>query len=507
MDGLNTDILGKSILLPLVSSFVGTALLLIVSSKFSIYARQDHRRKQTKSIPLLGGVAINLSLLIFLSFQSLHFHNFNFNFILGAFALSLFLGVIDDIYELNSINKFLVQNFIAIILIYATRNHVTPIQQFITDNTYIAYSLQWFWIMGLLNSINLIDGLDGLASGIGMIVLSFLTLQFYSQTGFYDPFSIAAIFAIAGFYLFNKHPAKIYLGEVGTTTIAIMIYLSSIKLSTNSSSFISIAAPILAVGIPALDTLVAIIRRSRRRMSLATADREHIHHRLLRLGFSHQTVVQIIYGLTIYLCLLSYSLFPEGKFYLLNAVLGVIGIVIAIFLTVLAERKLYTYLKNFGNQMLQVMDTQNYGRMTSYIRMENLHDQQIKFQAFRVNLDLTVQNLLADSPGRIRTFYTEIASYLRTNILNSELYFESSTMLVVIHKSSHNDPKKLSKNDLLQELKTLESEISLSLYLDRQKTLEEIYFNPHEAFQINNKLYTSSSTHKTHSHKALSKES
>lgn len=477
MEGYSSVQLWMMIALPLLTSLVVTYLLFKFAPNLKIFAPEDHRRKQTQSTPLLGGLGIHagtLITLLLISVSGSNPHGISFGYLLLALLFTMFVGVADDRFEIDSKAKFLGQNIIAFSLLLAIRGIETPIQHYISDHPIVVLAIQWFWIMGLLNSMNLIDGLDGLASGIGIITLGFLNFLYWEQTGHVSPYATGATLSILGFYFWNRHPARIYLGESGSMLVGIHIFVASMVLNSNSTSFFTIAAPILATGVPALDTLVAIIRRARRRTSLGTGDRDHIHHRLLRLGISHKFVVRIVFGLTAYLCLLSYSLFGKDDFSALNASVAVLGILIIVFLLVALERKLYTYLKNFGNQMLQVMDTQNYGAITSYIRMENLRDQGIKFKAYKLNLDSCIQELLISSCGRVHTFYTDLAGYVRNNEPTREVYFENSTSVLIIHKLLPGASENFMRDDLLEELRNFEGEFGIDLYLKSASTLQEV---------------------------------
>ena len=453
-----------------------TGALVRFSSKINIFASNDKRRLQKNLTPLLGGLGINAGLLLFVILAA--WDRLPLGFSLPIFALALLtisaLGAADDKIELGPTAKFLGQNLISVLLIVAVWGVETPIHRFLSPSPWVVIPIQWFWVMGLLNSMNLIDGLDGLAAGIGVIALSFLSFLSFQQTGSFPPLGVASIAAVLGFLIWNRHPAKIYMGESGSMAIGALLFVASMSLHSRSASFITIVAPILAVGIPALDTLVAIIRRSRRRSSIGSGDRDHIHHRLLRLGVSHSSVVHILYAISIYLCMLSYQLFPESEFSIYNTALSAIGMLTIAGLVVLIERKLYTYLRNFGDQMLQVMDAQTYGSLTTFMRMVNLTEQSIPFRAFRINLENCIQTLLIASPGRILTFYTDLADHLRQDSLEREVYFESSTKLLLLYRLEPGGTEKVLRQDVIELLREFEKDKSIDLYLGVPNTLLEI---------------------------------
>ena len=476
MEGLTVELIWLALVLPFCTSFLVTMALVYLAPRIQIFAAQDKRRVQRNATPLLGGIGIVSGMAAFFGASIIAGMFTSTSVPLGAVGLVLIaaLGIADDRYELSSSTKFLGQNLVACVLIAAVWGLETPIHTFLSTSPWVVIPVQWFWVMGLLNSMNLIDGLDGLAAGIGMIALSFLAYLAYQQMGTLPAMRIAAIASVGGFLLWNRHPAKIYMGESGSMTIGALIFVASMSLSSRSSAFLTVVAPILAVGIPAFDTAVAIYRRSRRRTALGAGDRDHLHHRLLRLGISHAGVVRIFYAITVYLCLLTYQLFPEDKFSPFNAVLAVAGMAIIAFLVVLVERKLYTYLRNFGDQMLQVMDAQNYGAITTFMRMVNLTEQGIPFKAYRLNLENCIQTLLISSPGRIHTFYTDLAQHLKERASEREIYFESSTKILILHRLESGGSETFLREDVVRILKAFETEKAIDLYLNVPNTLKEI---------------------------------
>jgi len=154
------------------------------------------------------------------------------------------------------------------------------------------------WIVGLTNAINLIDGLDGLASGVSMIALTtmgiigffFLTISEVSTS----IMIFVLVSAIAGFWPYNFQPASIFLGDTGALFLGFMIGVFSLQ-GLKNATLISLILPIVILGIPVTDTLFAMIRRKLRKQSISTADKNHIHHRLMSLGLSHRQTVLAIY--------------------------------------------------------------------------------------------------------------------------------------------------------------------------------------------------------------------
>lgn len=158
--------------------------------------------------------------------------------------------------------------------------------------------------MAFANIINLIDGLDGLAAGICAISASTIFV-FAIITHRYDAavFSIALAGACVGFLRYNFHPASIFMGDSGALTLGFALGIVSLMAIARSALFVSLLVPVLAAGIPVLDTAFAIIRRVRAHKPIDAADKGHIHHRLLQAGFSQRKTVLIMWGWTLILAL------------------------------------------------------------------------------------------------------------------------------------------------------------------------------------------------------------
>jgi UDP-GlcNAc:undecaprenyl-phosphate GlcNAc-1-phosphate transferase len=161
----------------------------------------------------------------------------------------------------------------------------------------LAVTLLWF--LGCMNVWNLIDGMDGLASGVGLMVTG--TLMYVAiDRGNYGAALLAAALAgsLAGFLLYNWHPACIFLGDSGSLLIGLLIGVIGVQGSMKGSATISILFPILAMGLPISDTAMAIFRRWLRNLPLSSADRRHIHHLLIGLGLNPRQAALLLYGFT-----------------------------------------------------------------------------------------------------------------------------------------------------------------------------------------------------------------
>ena len=194
-----------------------------------------------------------------------------------------------------------------------------------------------FWFLGCMNVWNLIDGMDGLASGVGLLVSGTLTLVAIHNENFQVAvLAVALAGSLAGFLLYNWHPACIFLGDSGSLLIGLLIGVIGVEGSMEGPSAISILFPILAMGLPISDTAMAIFRRWVRNLPLSAADRRHVHHLLIGLGLNPRQAALLLYCFSGFLCgavMLGVALRNEY----LTLVLGISGCLV--FLLVVTSRR------------------------------------------------------------------------------------------------------------------------------------------------------------------------
>ncbi|NLM51737.1 MAG: undecaprenyl/decaprenyl-phosphate alpha-N-acetylglucosaminyl 1-phosphate transferase [Firmicutes bacterium] len=263
----------------------------------------NRRKVHNRIMPRLGGVAVYLGFVAAMAvIVNLTYDRQILGMLLGG-TVVLLLGVVDDIKGLPPLWKLAGQVLAAAIPVYF------GIRVNFIHNPFDGYfHLGWMsipvtmlWIVGITNAINLIDGLDGLASGVSFIALmifSFMAMK-VNQNLLISLLSVALAGAVLGFLRYNFHPAKIFLGDSGSMflgfTIAVMAVMGLLK-SVTLYTFIT---PILILGVPIFDTFFAILRRYKNNQPIFAADKAHLHHRLLNLGFSHRRAVLAIYCLAL----------------------------------------------------------------------------------------------------------------------------------------------------------------------------------------------------------------
>ena len=303
------------LIVTIVMAVVLTPLVRFLALRIGAVDNPNARRINKVPMPSAGGLAIFISFaissLVFLPLIVTHVHFFDTYFeyvlpIVVAGAVIILTGLIDDVRELAPLPKFLGILFAALIIWFFTDFHFDSFKipfggPLLVFPTWLAFFLTVLWIVAITNAINLIDGLDGLVAGVSII--SLLTMGIVSYFFLHDSniFLSLTIFvlvaAIAGFLPYNYHPAIIYLGDTGALFIGFMIGVFSLQGLKNSTA-VAVVTPIIILGVPITDTVVAIIRRTLSGQKIYEADRMHLHHRLLSLGLTHRGTVLVIYAIS-----------------------------------------------------------------------------------------------------------------------------------------------------------------------------------------------------------------
>jgi len=284
-----------------IVSYILTPYMARVGKKQNMVDIPGHRKIHEEAIPNLGGIVIFfgflLSLLLVVPIEG------QVKALLIGGVIILLLGVVDDIVNLSPKHKFIIQMIPALIVVVYSSD---LINSFIVNQLksldllgYLLYPILIFWIVGITNSINLIDGLDGLACGVSLIALvAFLILGLRQNLETLSLISIALAGSILAFLRFNFYPAKMFLGDSGSTFAGFMLASVGALWVLNSGNAFFILIPIIVLALPIFDTLFAIWRRYRRHHPIFQADKGHLHHRLLARGIAHKNVVFILWGIS-----------------------------------------------------------------------------------------------------------------------------------------------------------------------------------------------------------------
>ena len=223
---------------------------------------------------------------------------------LAALALVLTIGIVDDRRGLGPSAK-LVGQAVAATLLYMAEFRIEKVFLFgfNVDLGPFALPVTCFWFVGCMNVWNLIDGMDGLASGVGAIVCATLAAAAAAMGHGEVALAAAALAgALSGFLVHNFHPARIFLGDTGSLLLGALLGMFAIRGSLKSGMTVAIVIPALAMGLPIGDTLLAIARRWVRRLPMSAPDRGHVHHWLQRLGCDARQAAYVLYAATAALC-------------------------------------------------------------------------------------------------------------------------------------------------------------------------------------------------------------
>lgn len=282
-------------------SYILTPYLAQVGKKQNMVDLPNHRKIHNGAIPNLGGIVIFfgflLSLLFIVQIEG------QIKILLAAGVIILLLGMVDDIVDLSPKLKFIIQMVPALMVIISNADLINI---FINNQLksfdllgYLLYPILILWIVGVTNSINLIDGLDGLACGVSIITLiTFFILGLKQNFESLNLVSIALTGSLLAFLRFNFYPAKIFLGDSGSTFSGFVLASLGALWVLKSQNAIFIFVPPIVLALPIFDTLFAIYRRYRSHKPIFQADKKHLHHRLLNRGISHKNVVLILWGVT-----------------------------------------------------------------------------------------------------------------------------------------------------------------------------------------------------------------
>lgn len=287
-------------LVALVVSLMVTPQTKKLAIKLGVYDEPDARKVHKGQMTRMGGLGIYAGFLC----GFLIYGDFSRSMV-GLLVSCTFitaLGFYDDVKNIAPKLKFLGQ-IVAAIILMVFGIHLEffsiPFTDQIIDMGFLSYPITLLWLVGVCNAVNLIDGLDGLASGVSAIAaLSIGVVAFSSGIGIVAVLCVILVGSILGFLRWNFHPATLFMGDCGSLTLGFLLAVFSLMGISEGVTLIGLAVPVLILGIPILDTFFAIIRRKRSHKPIFQADKGHFHHLLLGMGMSHRDTVLFIYAIT-----------------------------------------------------------------------------------------------------------------------------------------------------------------------------------------------------------------
>jgi len=308
-------------LLSFLLSFFLSIFLTFLSGKLAkkagIIALPSKRKIHKKPTPLLGGIGIFCSFFLVIAFGIL-FVNFGFvpefidRYIDGIYSvlpkllsiilcgiIVIFFGLLDDSYELKPFQKLFFQ-FVIGTFVFISGIRIT----FFIPNIFLSYIITCSWLILMMNCFNLLDNMDGLSSGIA-IITGIILFTFALEMGQLFIATILSVFigSVCGFLFHNFPPAKIFMGESGSSFLGYFLGIVSILLTyykyEESKTFLPVLIPLIIFSVPFFDTISVIVIRKKRGYSIFTADKNHLSHRLVSLGMTQKQAVLFIYLLTL----------------------------------------------------------------------------------------------------------------------------------------------------------------------------------------------------------------
>lgn len=321
----------EAIFLVFLQSMLTTMLLIVAlknqSGWISLIDKPNDKRKiHPSNISRVGGLAMSIATASSV-FAWLGSTQETYIFFIAC-GIIVFFGVWDDKNQLDYRTKLVGQALAAIIVIALGAVEIQRIPFFENFELpiYIRLPLTFIVIVAVTNAINLADGLDGLAGGIVLLSLCCIVVMAMSVESLYlyiVPISIALMGALLGFLRFNTHPASVFMGDTGSQLLGFCLAVLCIKLTLGKTALFSIATPLLVIGLPLVDTIYVMYCRLKQGRSPFSADNNHIHHRLLNLGYNNYEAVSLIYITQIIFITLAYNFRYETDWF---------GLIIYIFL-------------------------------------------------------------------------------------------------------------------------------------------------------------------------------
>lgn len=316
-----------------------TPIALYIAVKEKAFDRPGLRKIHQKAMPCLGGVAVALGHLVTIWLAKIIWPEIFYGLtgkliaITAGGLLILAVGLYDDLKNASVALRLVFQFASAGILIaggFCVTMLPSPMGG-VFELGVFSIPFTALWIVFIINAINFIDGLDGLAAGIAVIVSTAIFVSAEaSGEGLIALLAISTVGVLLGFLPFNFHPARIFLGDSGATFIGFILAAMTTLGTMKSIAAVAMLIPIAALGVPIVDTFSAILRRTWRGQMFYQADKEHVHHTLLTIGFSHQGAVLFLYGITVFLAILAILLSLADR-RLISILIGLFLILVWIF--------------------------------------------------------------------------------------------------------------------------------------------------------------------------------
>ena len=311
-------------------------VFLKLADKIGFIDVPNERSSHKKIIPRSAGIAfVSAVLLSILLVQSGHFYEYIYVYL--SIMIIFFIGIVDDKVDVSPRVKFLFL-FFASLLLYLNDIYISSLGDYFGYSIYLPqwliFPLSFFAIAGFTNSLNLIDGLDGLAASVSIVIFTtFLAIGLLHEDSLMITLSSTFIAALLAFLLFNWNPAKVFMGDSGSLVLGLVVSILSIK----ALAYTTPAAVLFIIAIPILDTFIVMTRRIQRGRSPFLADKNHLHHFLYRMKLDVKFTVTLLVSIQIAFSILGFQLSEKNN--LLSLLL--FGVLFFIFLNLFDQRLKY----------------------------------------------------------------------------------------------------------------------------------------------------------------------
>ncbi len=315
----------------MVVAMASLPLLAKIAARWDILDRPNVRKVHAAPIPRIGGIAMALGVLV-AALLAIDLQPEDRWFLLAAGVLVVF-GAWDDRYDLDYRVKFIGQLLAVgmVVLLGDVQIRAITLDDRVMLPGWISLPLTFLFLVGITNAVNLADGLDGLAGGTTFLCLcAVAVLCGAGDHNAGTALCLAFAGAVLGFLRFNTYPATVFMGDAGSQLLGFTIGVLSVRATQSAATQVSAAIPILLLAIPILDTLSVMVQRIGEGRSPFSADKNHIHHKLLALGFGHHEAVMAIYTMQAALFLVAYFLRFESDLTILTVVVSFFAVSITV---------------------------------------------------------------------------------------------------------------------------------------------------------------------------------
>ncbi|WP_078392288.1 glycosyltransferase family 4 protein [Shouchella patagoniensis] len=342
------DSLVVACIVSFIATIVITPLVITMAHRFGFVDKPNERKVHDRMMPRIGGVAFIIGTGAGLLFVTEHLYSDlkTTLFIIGGAIPIILIGLLDDRFALKAKHKLMFQLLSAVIVVSSglSIDFISiPFGEKV-DLGILSSIATVIWIIAIMNSINLIDGLDGLATGVSIIALATMLVLAAGNPAAYGlvfAFGVTLIGSTGGFLIYNFHPAKIFMGDTGSLFLGYMIAVLSTMGFFKSVTIVSLIVPLLILGVPILDTSFAIIRRKLNRQSVGSPDKGHLHHCLLNKGYGHRQAVLTIYGVSLLfaICAVAMSMTSLWLSLLILFIIAMLSQVFAEFIGLIGDKR------------------------------------------------------------------------------------------------------------------------------------------------------------------------